>query len=217
MTVQRILFIRPGETDWNRAGKQQGDVASPLNALGRQQAQKLGNMLRVIGVGALYTSTTRRAAQTADIIAQSVGYTPIIDERLRERSVGQWQGLTIAEIRDWYPEDYTALLADVDGYHIPGGESRLDVQTRMKAALADILKADKAETIAVISHTTAIKMALRVLVPGTDVAMRDITNTSVTTLARDSANDAWRIIAVDDVLHLEGMESMSVREPEDRS
>lgn len=216
MTVQRILFIRPGETDWNRAGKQQGGAASPLNTLGRRQAEKLGNMLRVIGVGALYSSTTRRAAQTAEIIAQSVGYAPTLDERLRERAVGQWQGLTVAEIRDWYPDEYAALINDVDSYVIPGGESRLDVQKRMKAVLDDILKADKAETIAVISHTTAIKMALRVLVPGADVTMQDLTNTSVTTVARE-ADGSWRVIAVDDVLHLEGMESMSVREPEDKS
>jgi broad specificity phosphatase PhoE len=216
MTVQRILFIRPGETDWNRAGKQQGGAASPLNTLGRRQAEKLDNMLRVIGISALYSSTTRRAAQTAEIIAAQVGYAPIMDERLRERSVGQWQGLTVAEIRDWYPDEYAALLKDVDSYSIPGGDSRLDVQTRMKSALDDILKNAQGETIAIISHTTAIKMALRLLVPGTDVTMQDITNTSVTTVARE-ADGTWRLIAVDDVLHLEGMESMSVREPEDKS
>jgi broad specificity phosphatase PhoE len=217
MTVSRILFIRPGETDWNRAGKQQGTVAAPLNALGKRQAEKLAVFLRVIGVSALYSSTTRRAAQTAEIVVEKLGYAPIMDERLRERSVGEWQGLTLGEIRDWYPASYAALLTEGDSYRIPGGDSRQDVRERMNAALADILKQGKGETVAIISHTTAIKMALLVLMPGTDVEMADLTNTSVTTVVRDEASGVWRIVALDDVLHLEGMEANAVIEPEDRS
>jgi probable phosphoglycerate mutase len=216
MTAKRILFIRPGETDWNRAGKQQGVVAAPLNNLGMRQAEKLGEFLRVIGVGSLYISPTRRSAQTGEIIAAKLGITPIVDERLRERSVGHWQGLTLAEIRDWYADEYAALQSDPDGYCIPDGEARAAVQKRMNAALQDILAGAQGETVAVISHTTAIKLALRELVTITDVQMADLTNTSVTTIARDSDKDPWRLIAVDDVLHLEGMEAKSVVEPEDK-
>lgn len=216
MTVKRILFIRPGETDWNRAGKQQGVVAAPLNSLGVRQAEKLGEFLRVIGVSSLYVSTTRRAAQTGEIIAEKLGVTQMLDERLRERNVGIWQGLTLAEIREWYPDEYAALQADLDGYRIPGGEARSEVLTRMDAALTDILKQASGETVAIVSHTTAIKMLLHKLTGSSDVSMAELTNTSVTTIARDGEGDPWRIIAVDDVLHLEGMEANAVTEPEDR-
>ncbi len=214
MSPKRIIFIRPGETDWNRAGKQQGWVASPLNALGVQQAEKLGHLLPLIGVGAVYASDLKRAMQTAELLAQKLGLKPVFDERLRERSVGVWQGLTMEEIRDWYPDEFWALLTDVDGYRIPGGESRLDVQQRMTAALKDILDNASCETVAVISHTTAIKMAIRSLVPGMDVHLTELTNSSVTTLELDEAG-TWRAVAVDDVLHLEGLETASVKEPED--
>ncbi len=216
MTVKRILFIRPGETDWNRAGKQQGIAAAPLNQLGVRQAEKLGEFLRVIGVSGLYVSTTRRAAQTGEIIAAKLGVSLTPDERLRERNVGYWQGLTIAEIRDWYPDQYSALQEDLDGYRIPGGEARMEVLKRMREALADILSQAEGETVAIISHTTAIKMVLHELTGSRDVQMADLTNTSVTTIARDSEGDPWRIITVDDVLHLEGMETNSVIEPEDK-
>jgi hypothetical protein len=68
----------------------------------------------------------------------------------------------------------------------------------------------------VISHTTAIKMAIRSLVPGMDVQLNELTNSSLTTLERDEAG-AWRTVAVDDVLHLEGLEAAAVKEPEDVS
>lgn len=216
MTVKRILFIRPGETDWNRAGKQQGVVAAPLNALGVRQAEKLGDFLRVIGVSSLYVSTTRRAAQTGGIIAEKLGVAPVVDDRLRERNVGHWQGLTVTEIREWYADEYAALQADPDGYRIPDGESRAEVLKRMNAALGDILRQSAGETVVILSHTTAIKMVLHELTGSSDVSMADLTNTSVTTIARDDDGDSWRIIAVDDVLHLEGMEANAIIEPEDK-
>ena len=212
--VKRIIFIRPGETEWNRQGKQQGWVASPLDARGVQQAEKLAKVVPSIGVGAIYSSDLVRAKQTAEIVARKLGLTPTYDERLRERSVGSWQGLTLTEIRDWYPREYAALQADPEQFRIPGGESHLDVETRMKAAIADILAVASGETIAVISHTTAIKMGVRMLAE-TDVEFNYVTNTSVTTLARTETG-TWRVIAVDDTLHLEGLEATAVEEPEDK-
>jgi broad specificity phosphatase PhoE len=217
MTVKRILFIRPGETDWNRAGKQQGVVAAPLNALGKKQADKLATFIRVLGNVAIYSSTTQRAAETAHIIAERLGSQTIMDDRLRERSVGHWQGLTVAEIKAWYADEYAELQTVGDTYRIPGGESRADVQARMTAAINDILKNSTTETVVVMSHTTAIKLALRSLIPGAEAQMNDLTNTSVTTVARDTESGEWRLIALDDVSHLEGMETQSVVEPEDKS
>lgn len=215
MSVKRIIFIRPGETDWNRSGRQQGQVAAPLNQLGRRQAEKLAGFIRNIGLSALYSSTTHRAAQTAEILSERLGFPATYDARLQERDVGQWQGLTVSEIRDWYSDEYAALAREGDRYRIPGGESRLDVQKRMKAAIDDILAQTMGETVAIISHTTAIKMVLRLLVPGVnDVQMAELTNTSVTTIDRDEGG-AWRLVAADDVYHLEGMETQFVTEPED--
>jgi broad specificity phosphatase PhoE len=86
----------------------------------------------------------------------------------------------------------------------------------MNAALGDILKQASGETVAILSHTTAIKMVLNELTGNSDIRMADLTNTSVTTIARDGESDPWRMIAADDVLHLEGMEANAIIEPEDR-
>lgn len=212
MTVKRIVFIRPGETDWNRQGRWQGWVSIPLNELGRRQATALANYIRHIGMGALYTSDLKRALETADCLAQPLGFTPLPDARLRERSIGFWQGLTLNEMRAWYPDEYAAMLKDVDGYRIPGGESRNDVRVRVTAALGEILARSDCETVGILSHTTAIKVMLGDLVPGYDPLGVDLSNTSVTTIHR--REDGWDLVAVDDVMHLEDLERRATQELE---
>lgn len=212
MTVKRIVLIRPGETDWNRQGRFQGWVNTPLNDHGRQQALALAHFVRHIGMGALYTSDLKRALETAENLARHLPFEPTRDQRLRERSIGLWQGLTLDEMQAWYPNDYAAMLADPDGYRIPGGESRSDVRARVSAAVDDVLKSDPGETVGILSHTTAIKILLGDLIAGYNPLDVDIDNTSVTTIRRK--DEGWELVAIDDVMHLEGLEARSTRELE---
>jgi broad specificity phosphatase PhoE len=213
MTVKRIILIRPGETDWNRQGRWQGWVATPLNEHGKQQAQALVRFVRNIGISAIYSSDLRRALETAELLAERLGFVPVYDARLRERNIGVWQGLTLDEMRDWYPKEYAQLLSNVDEYRIEGGESRAEVRVRMVALFGDILKQDKGETVGIISHTTAIRALISELIPDCDVNSLDVNNTSVTTLVRDDAS-RWQLIASNDVMHLEGLASGSAKELE---
>ena len=212
MTVKRLVFIRPGETDWNKLGRWQGWVGIPLNELGERQARALANFIRNIGMSALYTSDLRRALKTAECLAEQLSFQPISDARLRERNIGVWQGLTRAEIEAWYPDDYAAMLADVNGFRVSCGESRRDVRERVQASLADILKRETGETVGILSHTTAIKILLADLVPDYDPLDVDLDNTSVTTIR--AKGDAWELVAVDDVMHLEGLERRASHELE---
>jgi broad specificity phosphatase PhoE len=212
MNVRRIIFFRPGETDWNAAGRWQGWVASPLNEHGRAQTAALAKYVRHIGMTALYTSDLRRAMQTAAMLAQPLGFEPVPDARLRERNIGAWQGLTLDEMESWYPDEYAAMLADVDGYRVPGGESREDVRARVMDALNDILARDGHEVVGILSHTTAIKIMLAALVPSYDPLYVELDNTSVTTIHLRDGH--WTIAAVNDRMHLEGLDARSVRELE---
>lgn len=210
MTIKRIIFIRPGETDWNRMGRWQGWVASPLNAHGRQQAAALAKYLRHIGMTRLYTSDLRRAVETAAILAGELGFEPIPDERLRERSVGLWQGLTLDEMKLWFADAYNAMMSDVDGYRLPNGESRADVRERMRKAFDEIIGMDGHATVGILSHTTAIKVLLADIIPGYNPIDIGLDNTSVTTIKRNDGG--WELVAVDDVMHLEGLESHAFKE-----
>lgn len=214
MSVERVIFIRPGETDWNRFGRWQGWVAAPLNAHGREQAHALARFVRNIGLSALYTSDLKRAAETAEILGAMLSSKPIADARLRERNIGIWQGLTLNEMREWYPEDYRALRENAMNYQIEAGESRAQVLKRVQAAFNEIVSAANGETVGILSHTTAIKVLLETIVAGYDPYAVDIGNTSVTTIHRD-AGGSWRLIADNDLTHLEGLSAQSVVEIEE--
>jgi broad specificity phosphatase PhoE len=212
MAVKRVVFIRPGETEWNKIGRWQGIVGVPLNPQGRAQAEALSKFIRNIGLDALYSSDLRRAKDTAEIIAATANTKIIYDGRLRERSMGEWQGLTLGEIQVWYPEEYTKVQADPEGYQVPAGESRKQVAKRVHAAFQDII-ARGGMTIGIISHTTAIRALLAELVPDTDPYNMHFRNMSVTTIAQNE-DGSWKISQLDDVTHLEGIPSASFGEVE---
>ncbi|MDX2079124.1 MAG: histidine phosphatase family protein [bacterium] len=205
MSVKRLVFIRPGETNWNLQGRFQGWVEAPLNDYGRLQIERLANFIRNLGVTVLYSSDIRRAKESAEILASRLGYPPIFDERLRERSVGHWQGLTVPEIHGWYADEYAEFEKDPDKYQIPGGESLGQVRKRSQACLKEILKKHDGEenaTIGIVSHTITINMILESLLSKDDIKQRHFGNSSVTTLLNDGKE--WRITADNDTAHLEG-------------
>lgn len=218
MALKRLLLIRPGETDWNLTGRWQGWVAAPLNEHGRQQVYRLANFIRNIGVNKLYSSDNRRAVDTAEILAEVLGYAPIYDERLRERSIGHWQGLILPEVRAWYPEEYAELMRDPENYVIPDGESVAQVRERLMAALRDIIaNAESLEqnlTVGVVTHTTTIRVLISCLLPEVDLNETTFGNTSVTTLTKNQ-DDSWWLVTTNDCTHLEGLEARYMPEVED--
>lgn len=206
--LNRVIFIRPGETTWNEMDRWQGWLDVPLNLHGQAQARRLANFLRNIGLQALYTSDLRRATQTADIIGEVCGLTPKKDHRLRERAVGRWQGMTRLEVETWFPDQYHQYEADKMNYRIPDGESLADVQARVVQAFEEIVAEDAAETIAIVSHTVTIRVLLTAIIPSYDALNTHPRNSSVTTIQR-AENGGWRLVVSDDVQHLEGMPSRS--------
>lgn len=217
MPVKRVVFIRPGETDWNKSGRWQGQVQIPLNEHGKMQSKRLAEFLRNIGLSALYSSDLRRAVETAEIIGEHLNLTPQFDQRLREREIGRWQGLTLDEIRRWYPDEYAHLREDPDGFQIPNGESRKQVANRLEAFFYETWENWKTNnndvTVGMVSHSTALRMLLANLIPDSKPYEMQFRNMSVTTLMRDDR--LWMIAQLDDVSHLEGMPTFAIKEVEE--
>src|SRR5688572_19469520 len=99
--MTRALLIRHGQSEWNAAGRWQGQADPRLTDLGRHQALHAARNLGT--VDAIVASDLQRASETALIIAEALGIGPVVlDPGLRERDAGEWSGLTRAEIeRDW--------------------------------------------------------------------------------------------------------------------
>lgn len=158
-----LLFLaRHGETKWNRLGKTQGTQDICLSNLGRAQAEKLGEYLKVKErITAIYCSDLSRARETAEIIGNQLLLDPISDSLLREISFGSWEGLSTAEIEDKYPGQLMRWRNELS-YCPKGGENLLSVCTRV-GAFVDMLRESHPgnnERILVISHSVTVKVLI---------------------------------------------------------
>ena len=121
--MTEILLVRHGETLWNQQGRMQGHHDSPLTPTGLHQARRLGRRLAQVEFAALYSSDLGRAHQTARCIADHTGHDIIADRGLRERSFGIFEGLTNAEIKTKFPEEYELFAKRLPDYVMADGES----------------------------------------------------------------------------------------------
>ena len=183
-----LYVLRHGETEWNREHRFQGRRDSPLTERGRNQARAYGLALRrALGevVPDLVSSPLGRAVETMRLACAAAGWPAEncrLDPDLQEIAIGDYEGLTRAEI-----PDFDALLArhaafDSFFFHCPGGESWDEVVARLDRALARLDPA--AETI-VFVHGVSGKL-LRGRALGLDRAA---------TLALDHPQDAFYRIA----------------------
>jgi broad specificity phosphatase PhoE len=149
-----ILLVRHGETEWNRARRHQGRFDSPLTALGIEQAHAIGRRLAALpeAVAApIVASPQGRARHTAEIIAEELDRTgPLkFDERLREHSVGAWDGLTYGEIEACSPGVFAGDGSHEWYFRPADAEPYCALAARIAAWLAE---QDEARRIIVVAH-----------------------------------------------------------------
>jgi broad specificity phosphatase PhoE len=101
-------------------------------------------------VDVLISSDLRRAVETALIARVDLDLEPVQDPRWREADIGTWQGLHRDEARQRWPEEWE--MARREDVARGGGETFLQVQARVLAALGDLLAMHAGQTIAVITH-----------------------------------------------------------------
>ncbi|MBI4670195.1 MAG: histidine phosphatase family protein [Chloroflexi bacterium] len=157
----KLYLIRHGETDWNADGRIQGHSDIELNARGLEQARRLAARIPEEGAfEALYASPLRRAYRTAELIGQALGLPVHADVRLLERSLGQLEGLTMADIQEKFPEVHHAWHNGGTRPHIPGEESRERFVQRTRDFIRDIRARHSAGRVLAITHGGAITMLL---------------------------------------------------------
>jgi len=151
-----IVLVRHGETDWNRQRRYQGHADRPLNERGRGQAVELANALADEELSAVYTSPLRRASETARIIADRLGLALEEMEALREIDVGDWQGLTVDEVRARFPERID--VAWRSGWE--NGETHDELAARVVPALLDLGRRHREARLLGVTHAGPIRAAL---------------------------------------------------------
>ncbi len=157
-----LIVIRHGETDWNRQHRFQGQIDVPLNALGLEQARRLGQRLAAEPVDALIVSDLLRTRQTAQAVADTQGCSAKIDPLWREQGFGILEGLDVPTIRSQHADLWAQWLRHEADYSLPqGGESNTAFHARTMAALQALLAVHAGQRVVVVTHGGVLDMLWR--------------------------------------------------------
>ena len=158
----RLILVRHGETDWNKAGRFQGQIDIPLNDNGRTQAAAARDFLRDVHIDRAWSSTLSRPTETAEIILQAHDGVPLTQiDGLVEIGHGVWEGKLESEIRDDWSELLDTWKSAPETVQMPEGETIQDVWARSVEswnAISTGLKDD--ETALVVAHDAVNKTIL---------------------------------------------------------
>jgi len=197
----KLLLVRHGETEWNKAGRFQGHTDVELNNTGRWQAERLRDRLAGQRIDVVYSSDLKRTLDTAQIVVSGRGLTVIPCKELREINFGELEGMTFDEIRRRYPA-WGDRNAEVS---IPGGESLEQLASRVKLFASWLIEQhSEDETVLIVAHGALLRVLVCVLL-GIDVAhWRQIRVDSVS-LTIVEFYLGWVVLSLlNDTSHLEG-------------
>jgi glucosyl-3-phosphoglycerate phosphatase len=156
----RLLIVRHAQSVWNAAGRWQGWSDAPLSELGMEQATQAGKSLAAGGLQPreIACSDLLRARLTAELIAEQLGYKrPVtLEPALREHDVGEWNGLTMAEITARWPNEvelwrHRRLVA------FPGGEELGTFDKRVQAAMERLAALAFGSDVVVVAHAGVVR------------------------------------------------------------
>lgn len=156
--MAQFILIRHGQTDWNIAGRYQGQADPPLNATGWEQAQLLAEKIQTIRLNRLVSSPLLRALQTAQVIAEHLQIPLQTDARLMEIHQGDWQTRLRSEIQTIYPELFKTWESEPWQVTPPGGESLQQVQKRVYQAIDELLAQFPDQVIGIVAHRVPIAL-----------------------------------------------------------
>ncbi|MFZ0903080.1 MAG: glucosyl-3-phosphoglycerate phosphatase [Mycobacterium sp.] len=197
MTTRRLVMLRHGQTEFNLGSRMQGQLDTELSELGRAQAVAAAEALAKRQPLLIVSSDLRRAFDTAVALAEHTGLQVQVDDRLRETHLGDWQGMTHAEIDAVAPGARLAWREDAT-WAPHGGESRVDVAARSLPLIAELVAGepewgageDPARPVVLVAHgglIAALTAALLRLPIANWPAVGGMGNASWTQLAGHSA------------------------------
>ena len=203
-----IYFVRHGQTIWNVEKRFQGLSDSPLTELGITQAKLLGEKLKNIKFDKFYSTSLKRAYDTANYIKGNRKQKVEIFDDFVEISMGDMEGIKQEDFKKLYPEQvknffFNQLEYDPSSF---GGESFLEVRERVIRGLNKFIELNKNyERVLVVSHGATLKTLLH-YISGKDIStLSDEAipkNTSYTIVKYE--NGKFEIIDFSYTSHLEG-------------
>jgi broad specificity phosphatase PhoE len=144
--------MRHGEVVNHAELRYNGHIDIDITQRGVEQMHRLADLLSDKKITTVYSSDLIRSVKGAEIISRGLGisFTPF--RELRERNVGSWEGLTVAEIKERFPSEYTLWRADLMNYRPPGGECLQDIQSRVLPFYKKLVADHPDQEIAMLLH-----------------------------------------------------------------
>jgi broad specificity phosphatase PhoE len=206
-----LYLVRHGETDWNQEDRWQGHHDLPLSASGRAQAAAVAARLAGERLTQLHSSDLRRAAETAQVIAEACALDFHASVALREVDVGNWAGLTRSEAKERFPEGYARRRAGGTGWE--GGESYEQMGRRVGAYVTELLDGARgSDRIALVCHSGVVRMlVVRALglAPGERSRIGANDHGAVSVLR--ARKGEWSLRVYNDACHLHAEDESSLR------
>ena len=167
-----IYFVRHGQTIWNVEKRFQGLSDSPLTELGITQAKLLGEKLKDIKFDKFYSTSLKRAYDTANYIKGNRKQKVEIFDDFVEISMGDMEGIKQEDFKKLYPEQVKNFFFNQLEYNPSsfGGESFLEVRERVIRGLNKFIELNKNyERVLVVSHGATLKTLLH-YISGKDIS-----------------------------------------------
>lgn len=155
-----LYLTRHGETVWNTKKLMQGWKDSPLTDNGIIQANQLSSRLSNVTLSAIYSSTSERAIQTAEIAKGERKLEVIKYDNLREISFGKWEGRTAEDNEKENPEEWMTFWKTPHLFFNESVEPFLKVQERMVDTVNKIVKQHPSENVLIVTHSIALKLLM---------------------------------------------------------
>ena len=205
--MTRIILVRHGETEWNKAGaeKFRGREDIELNEIGVRQAKAAAERITSWPVSAFYSSPLKRALTTAKILAMPFCLSVESLEGLVDIDYGNWQGLPYQEVSERYKQLYNQWLQRPHEFTFPGGESLQDVRVRATAALEKVLGQHEEETIVLVSHQVVCKVLICSLLGLDNSHFWQVEQDVCAINVFEARNGRLTVTAINDTCHLESL------------
>ena len=154
----RLTLVRHGETDGQSSIRYHGRTDVPLSSLGRMQMHSARDALCREDFAAVYASTLSRSLEAAQIVGRTNLVTCVTG--FNEIDFGEWEGLTLEEIRGRYPESYARWAENPSGFSYPGGDSMPRFRARVTRTLLEVLARAPAGALLLVVHKGIIRSIL---------------------------------------------------------
>jgi probable phosphoglycerate mutase len=199
-----LILVRHGESAPARPGEPfalvDGHGDPELAPDGRIQAERVADRLADERIDAIYVTTLRRTAETAEPLAKRLGLTPEVIGDLREVFLGEWEG---GLFRQRVAENHPIALRMREEQRwdvIPGAESMVDLGARVRRGVTRIAAAHPDQRVAVFTHGGVIGQILADATGSRPFAFTGADNGSVSRLV--VAGDQWIVRGYNDTGHL---------------